>query len=90
MMMAWEEDANKHIVLADVAGLGVKNIDPDLAFAQVVDLVDDRLKRTLHVGFQDQVQFLRLTSFDLGEQFLQGDLLGSGGLLLVGCLVVPG
>ncbi len=75
-MMAWEEDAKQDVILADIPSLGVQNVDPDLAFSQIVDLVDDGFQGTLHISFQDEVKFLGFTRFDLGEQFLQGDLLG--------------
>ena len=71
-----------HVILADVAGLRVQDFDRDIAFAQLVERVDDRLQRALHVGLEDQAQFLGLTGLVAGEEFLQGGLLGHAGLFL--------
>jgi hypothetical protein len=74
-MIAFEAEASITSLFADIAGFGVEDLDADLTLAKFVQLRDDRVERPLHVGFDDQVQSLRLARLHVGEQVFERDFL---------------
>src|SRR5699024_1675055 len=65
--------------LVDGAHGAVDDPHPDLLVGELLQGGLHRLGGALDVGLDDDVQVLQLALLDLGEQIVQGDLLGGGG-----------
>ncbi len=77
----------------------MKDVQSDLAFAEFVQFIDDRVKRALHVSFDDEVESLGFASLNIGEQIFEGNfflglrkslggfgaLIDNGACFLLGC-----
>src|SRR4051794_10661079 len=62
----------KHdVVVGDVAGALVEDVDPDLLLVELLERVADRTERSRHVGLEDDPELLRLTRLDLAVEVLE-------------------
>src|SRR6185369_16744195 len=59
------------VVVRDVAGALVEDVDPDLVLVELVEGVGDRSERTRHVGLEDDPKLLGLTGLDLPIEVLE-------------------
>ena len=62
------------IALGDAARHRLQDVQPDLARAQLGEILLQHVHRALHVGPDDQVQLLDVAGLDLAEQVLHRDL----------------
>ena len=71
-MIASEADGEHDVVVGDVAGALVEDVDPDLVLVELVERVGDRAERARHVGLEDDPQLLGLAGLDLAVEVLEG------------------
>ena len=60
------------VVVGDVAGGLVEDVDPDLVLVELLERVGDGTQRTGHVGLEDDPQLLGLAGLDLAVEVLEG------------------
>ena len=59
------------VVVGDVAGALVEDVDPDLVLVELLEGVGDRAERARHVGLEDDPQLLGLAGLDLAVEVLE-------------------
>src|SRR3954447_14348487 len=60
------------VVVGDVAGALVEDVDPDLLLVELLEGVADGTERAGHVGLEDDPELLGLTRLDLAVEVLEG------------------
>ena len=59
------------VVVGDVAGALVEDVEPDLLLVELLERVGDRAERAGHVGLEDDPQLLGLAGLDLRVEVLE-------------------
>ena len=60
------------VVVGDVAGALVQDVEPDLVLVELLERVGDRAERARHVGLEDDPELLGLAGLDLAVEVLEG------------------
>ena len=92
MIAAPEDSRERHVGFGDAADARMDDARRDLLGAELVERADDRFERALHVGLDDEREFLAARGLDLRHHLLEraahAGLAGSGLLALLARAII--